>query len=263
MNTTIQSFTKLGDTFDTSHLPRGTVYNQLVIRVGQNGNDANYVVRDADSLGRLWAINLIPWTLPGPLTTPANGNRNKCVLVAGTSRAIITVGSDGASEEITVDYPAQGTTVIVSGQQITVALTGQTPPGIDPTFFPPIIGAYISPATNGGALGDGAATLTTAPNSLPPEGSDVEGVPARARAFRVFTGLDPLPAAGLLFTQVDGHLDPLAIQDRVNYTDPFFAPASRSQWYPLHPDCQLLFVNNRDATSNAGFALQWLIETHG
>ena len=256
-----QSFTKLGDTFDTSKLVRGTAYSQMVIRVASTGNDPNYVVRDVESLGRVWAINLIPWTIPGPLSTPANGNRNKAVLVDGTSRALITVGSDGASEDITVDYPAQGTTAIVSGQQVQVTLQGTTPPGVDPTFFPPVIGAYISPAS--GRPGVMSATLTTAPNSIPPDGSDFEGVPARARAFRVFTGNLPLPAAGLLFTQVNGHLDTLEIQDQANYNDQFFAPTSRAQWYPLHPDCQLISIVNLDVTNSASFSVQWLLETCG
>jgi hypothetical protein len=260
--TQITSMTKLGDTIDTSKFARGTVFTQMVIRVGQTGTDANYVVRDADSLGRVWAVNLIPWQLPG--NAPANlgaTNRNKTVLVDGTSRAKITVGSDGATEDYLVDYPCAGTTVIVSGQMVAVELQGQVPPGVDPTFFPPIIGAYISPAS--GRPGILSATLTTPTNSIGAGGSQFDGVPPRARAFRVFTGLDPLPAAGLLFTQVDGHLDTLALQDRTNYNDTFFTPSARAQWYPLHPDCQLISIVNRDNVNSASFSVQFLLETAG
>jgi hypothetical protein len=254
---TLQLLSRLGDTFDVSTLPRGTSYSQVILRVGAVVNDPNYVFRDNAALGSVWAINLLPWQMPGTAADHTQ-NRNHTFLTLATSRARIQIGNEGATENYLVDYPASGTTIVVAGQQLTVALEGQSPPGPDPTIQPPVIGCYVSPAV--GAPGPMTATLTTIPSPVGASGSFAEGVPPRARYFRLLYDLGG--TANWNVTQQEGNGNPLGLLDRATTSVEFQTPSARRAWYPLHPDCQVITVSNADASGHT-VAVQWLLTTCG
>lgn len=251
---TLQLLSKLGDTFDVSAIPRGTVYSQMIIRAAALV-DNNQVYRDNSALGSVWGINLLPWQMPGTASDHTQ-NRNHTFLAIGTSRAQIQIGTEGATENFLVDYPASGTTIVVAGQQLTVNLVGQSPPGPDPTIVPPIIGAYVSPIA--GSPGPMTATLTTVPSPVGASGSFAEGVPPRARYFRLLYDLGG--TANWNVTQQEGNGNPLGLLDRATTSVEFQNPSARQGWYPLHPDCQVITVSNAD-TGGHTVAVQWLLTT--
>lgn len=250
----ISTLTKLGQTIDLKQRPNATDFDEVVARISlpsmvdfAHGSDVDEIT------GRVWAVHLTAWQVSG--TVNSSFPRNQGVLPQNSLHAVITYGSDGASETVTVDYPAAGCTVLVAGQQVEVHLVGRTNP-FDPTKIAPIIGAFIAPFA--GLPVPRTATLTTTGFGLGASASVGAAVPVRARAFQLLPSTSPQGPFNI--AQLNGHGDPLGIVGFWSDGDSTRNAAADQAGYRLHPDCQSLFITNLGA-AGAGFAIQWDLQT--
>jgi hypothetical protein len=252
--TLISATTKIGESFDLRARPPSTSFDEIACRISLpsainfvHGSDVD------DVTGRVWAVHLTAWQVSG--TVNSSFPRNQAVLPRDSLHAVITFASDGASESIVVDYPAAGTTVLVSGQFIEVHLVGVTSPS-DPTRVPPIIGAFVVPAA--GLVGPRTATLTTPTGGIGPSASVGVAVPVRARGYQLLVSASPTGPFNM--AQLDGHGDPTGVVDFWSDGDSTRNGAAVAGAYRLHPDCQSLLITNLGAVSS-GIYVQWDLQT--
>jgi len=198
-----------------------------------------------DPRGLTWVLNLAAWK--SATSTGRSG------LVVNGLGVDVELGSGGAAEKFSLDYPFNGYALAVQAQQLTVTIRGTGVAGANT-----VLGAWITVDSSGRNSFPMNATLTEATQALGPLGTTVFLIPARARAFRLY------PTNGIFQFTTD-QLDAFSVgvgRDSggppPNQTD----PSSRAAWFPLHPRATSLTIS--DATGIAlSFVLQWQLDTTG
>lgn len=187
--------------------------------------------------------------------------RNQTDSRARAYKLRVTFGTEGATEEVVVDYPAQGGCFGVRGANVAVSVTGGAPEvGVPQTT----LGGFLTPGGNAGVT---MPTFTTAPVTIAALASNTFPVPQRACGYRLMfvDGSSPSFAALSRIEQIGGSfVSGVVTTDHTQPNDgaPFAGdalPTSRAQFFPLHPAAQFVRPVNNDAVNPITLGLQFLL----
>jgi hypothetical protein len=255
---------RLGTSFDTSRLPSGAPFSEVVARI--TGDDPmHYTVpyygratsESPTPIGTVWSVNLTGWQAPAATPPSTNAPRNQLALTSCTAQILLQ--TDGASETLLVDYPCSGTSFCVAAQSIEVRVIGETP---DASLTAPILAAYLAPAAGvtGTSEAGRCATLTSGRHSFSSGGDAVTfDVPVRARGMvplvHIIAG-SPTPSFGIaqfmpgLGTLVDSIWNPPVGGIFLNSV------------LAMHPLAQTVTVTPNGAPGDlSNLALMWILQT--
>lgn len=204
-----------------------------------------------DPLGLTWGVNLASWS--GGVTREALGMRSLRARITWGGGSGAGAGSDTAD----IDYPSQGTSVMVHGAYVKVDVLGQLNAPFVSDVSPVIAGWLTRGATSMRPM---SATLTEELTSNVILGGTTYVVPARARAYRLLTTLQS--NIHVEVQQLSGNATPVtgAVDvPMLSSGDAWFTASNRAQWFPLAPNAATIVVTPL-APNVVTLGPQWLIE---
>lgn len=208
-------------------------------------------VQTSHGIARAWLLHVTGWQ--------QNQRLGENIGAGCRCRMQLTLGGDIGSELVTVDAPLGGCAFPITSQRVRLDVLWTV--AQNTTGEMPKVGGWISPLEGGYPAREGlGATLTEEPLSPVNMGAGkTYNVPARARAFRIFSTLGDDGSIGAL--QLDGQAIGL-VQDFVSLSELIghqWLASNRSRWFPLHPRTASVVIEANTTPIN-GITLQWILE---